>query len=234
MASFDSLKKKQTELIRKALDGSAFIAPMSAAAVTSLTTRTAGPDGVAGNADDVIELAPLPAGYADLGYLTEDGVGFGRDVATSDITSWGSVTPTRSDITADTTTVTVTAQETNIYTIGLATGKDFVDLKTAGAAFTNEVRINKPARPNQRFYRLFTLAVDSGGGEGDVWVARFLPRVKVTAFGDQAFGGGDAPIEWPVTLQAFEDSALGYSEAWLFGGPGWKALMARMGFTLTA
>jgi hypothetical protein len=234
VASYDSLKKKQTELIRKALDGSAFIAPYSAAAIASLTIRTAGPNGIVGDADDVIELAPLPTGYADLGYLTDDGVGFARDVATSDITSWGSVTPTRTDITADTTTVTVTAQETNLYSIGIATGKDFVDLKDDAAAFTNEIRINKPARPNQRFYRLFTLAVDSGTAEGDIWIARFLPRCKVTAFGDQSYGGGDAPIEWPVTLQGYVDSALGYSEAWLFGGPGWKSLMDEMGFTPAA
>lgn len=226
VASYDSLKKKQTELIRKALDGSAFIAEASAAAPTSLTTPESGT-----GATTVIGLNPLPAGYTDLGYLTEDGVGFTRDVSTADVSSWGSVTPTRTDITADTTTISVTAQETNIYSIGLATGKTFTNLKTTGGAVnTAEVSISKPARPSQQFYRLFTVAVDNGTAEGDIFIARFFPKVKVTAFGDLSFGGGDSPIEWPVTLQAYEDSALGYSERWFFGGPGWKALMVKMGF----
>lgn len=224
MPSYESLKKKQNELIRKSLDGSAFIAPVTAAAITNLTTHSAGPP-------VVIDLTTLPANYRDLGYLTEDGVGFTRDVASSDVTSWGSVTPTRTDITSDTTTITAVAQETNIDSIGLATGKDMSTV--TGAANSAEVAINKPARPTQRFYRLLTLAVDQGDS-GDIYVARFFPRVKVTGFGDQAYGGGDSPIEWSVTLQAFEDSTLGYSERWLFGGPGWKALMTKMGFPAVA
>lgn len=225
MPSYDSLKTKQSELIRKALDGSAFIAAGDAPVPASLTTAT----GVGAAA--VIDLTALPSGYSDLGYLTDDGTSFSRDVSTSDVTSWGSVQPTRTDITADSTTVSVTAQETSIYTIGLATGKSFTALKSSGSASdSGEVTISKPARPSAQFYRLLTLAVDNGSAEGDIFIARFFPKMKVTAFGDQAFGGGDAPIEWPVTLQALEDSELGYSERWFFGGPGWKNLMVKMGF----
>lgn len=226
MPSYDSLKKKQSELIRKALDGSAFIAASNAVVPTTLTTATGT------GATAVIELTALPAGYSDLGYLTDDGAGFSRDVSTSDVTSWGSVQPTRTDLVSDTTTISVTAQETNLFTLGLSTGKSFEALKTAGGtANTGEVSIAKPSRPSSQFYRLMTLAVDNGTSDGDIFIARFFPRIKVTAFGDQSFSAGDAPIEWPVTLQAFEDSTLGYSERWLFGGPGWKALMAKMGFT---
>jgi hypothetical protein len=223
VADYEALKNKQSELIRKALEGSVFINPdlTGASAITNLTTYTAGPPAV-------IDLAPLPTGYDDLGWLTNDGAAFSRDVSTSEVTSWGSVSPTRTDITSDTTTMSVTAQETKLLTIGLATG---ADLSAAVAALnTGEVSIAKPARPKSRHYRVLSLAVDLGDA-GEIYIARFLPRAKVTGYSEQSFGGGDDPITWGVTFTGEEDSDLGYSERWIFGGAGWNALVEDMGFT---
>jgi hypothetical protein len=222
VAGYEDLKNKQTELIRKALEGSVFIAPITAPAITTLTTYTAGPP-------VVIDLTPLPTGWDDLGWLSGDGAGFSRDVSTSDVTSWGSVSPTRSDVTADTSTLTVTAQETKLLTIGLATGADLAAVTPD--ANTGEVRVEKPVRPASKHYRALSVAVDLGDA-GEIYVARFLPRAKVTNFAEQNFGAGDDPISWGVTLTAEEDSTLGYSESWLFGGPGWNALLEDMGFTV--
>lgn len=221
MANYEALKNKQTELIRKSLDGSAFIAPVTAAAITNLTTYTAGPP-------VVIDLTPLPSEYSDLGWLTNDGMQFSRDVSSSEVTSFGSVSPTRTDITADTTTLTVTAQETKLLTIGLATGADLSAISPA--ANTGEVSIAKPARPKSKSYRVLSLSVDQGDA-GEIYVARFLPRAKVTSYAEQSFGGGDDPITWGVTFTGEEDSDLGYSERWIFGGEGWNALLDEMGFT---
>lgn len=223
MASYDALKNKQTELIRKALDGSAFIGKITDDPIASLTTYTAGPP-------DVIDLSPLPTGWDDLGWLTSDGAQFARDVATSEVTSWGSVSPTRTDITSDTTTLTVTAQETKMLTIGLATGADLSAV--VPDANTGEVSIAKPTRPSSRYYRVLSLAVDQGDA-GEIYIGRFLPRAKVTSYAEQAFAGGDDPITWGITLTGEEDSTLGYSERWLFGGAGWQALLDEMGFTVT-
>lgn len=221
MANYEALKNKQTELIRKALDGSVFVADVTADAIAALTTYTAGPP-------VVIDLTPLPLDYDDLGWLTADGAQFSRDVATSEVTSWGSVSPTRTDVTSDTTTMTVTAQETKLLTIGMATG---ADLSAVEAAFqTGEVSIAKPARPKSKHYRVLSLAVDQGDA-GEIYVARFLPRAKVTGYAEQAFSGGDDPILWGVTFTGEEDSDLGYSERWIFGGAGWNALVTDMGFT---
>lgn len=221
MPSYDALKNKQAELIRKALDGSAFIAPVTAAAIGNLTTFTAGPPAV-------ISLTPLPPSYDDLGYLTSDGAAFARDVSTSEVTSWGSVTPTRTDVTGDSTSLTVVAQETKLLTIGLATGADLASI--VPAPDTGEVSIAKPARPKSKHYRVLSLAVDEGAG-GEIYIARFLPRAKVSSYAEQSFGGGDEPISWGVTLIGEVDDDLGYSERWLFGGPGWNAQLADMGFT---
>lgn len=222
---YAALKNKQAELIRKALDGSVFLSAdlTGASAITALTEAT----GVAPN--QVITLSELPASYDDLGWLTSDGAQFSRDISTSDVTSWGSVSPTRTDITSDTTTMTVTAQETKLLTLGLATGADLTSI-TADAT-TGEVSIAKPSRPAARHYRVLSLAVDQGDA-GEIYIARFLPRGKVTGYAEQSFGGGDDPITWGVTFTGEEDSALGYSERWIFGGPGWNAQLAAMGFTV--
>lgn len=321
MANYEALKNKQTELIRKALDGSVFIGDVTVPAIASLTQfnaaatkakvlgsaaavnivtggnlvikidntqygvvltaadtpaavvtkintavgsaataslvgsalqiesntagvssavqivaatgtilanlfLTAGQLGLGAGAG--VDLALLPTGMDDLGWLTSDGAQFSRDVSASEVTSWGSVTPTRTDITSDSTTMTVTAQETKLLTIGMATGADLTGITPD--AQTGEVSIAKPARPKSKHYRALSLAVDQGDA-GEIYIARFLPRAKVSGYSEQSFGGGDDPITWGVTMVGEEDSTLGYSERWIFAGAGWNALLADMGFT---
>ena len=174
-----------------------------------------------------INLKLLPKGMDDLGWLSTDGAAFSRDVSTSDVQSWGSVSPTRSDITSDISTMAVTAQETKLLTIGLATGADLAGM--VPAAQTGEVSVAKPTRPASKSYRALSVAVDLGDA-GEIYLARFFPRGKVTNYAEQNHGGGDDPVSWGVTLTGEEDSELGYSERWLFGGPGWNAILADMGF----
>lgn len=219
MPSYDALKRKQTDLIRKATDGSVFVAPVTAPVITTLTQSTGTPA--------VIDLVALDAAYKDVGYTTEDGAGFTRDVATSDITSWGATTPTRTDITSDSSSLAFTAQETNITTIGLGTGMNMANVVPAAA--TSEVDLRKPLTPSKRQYRVLVIAVDKTVN-GDIYIARFLPKAEVGSFSDQAFSGGDAAVEWGVTMNAQIDSVAGYSERWLFGGAGWRSLLVAMGF----
>jgi hypothetical protein len=221
MPTFAALQQVQSELIRKAKSGSAFLAPVTATAIseTFVTGATAA-------------LATLPVGYVDLGWLSNDGMSFSRDVSTAEVTSFGSVSPTRSDVTSDTSTVTVTCQETKLLTIGLATGIDTTAIKTPTAT-TGAVMVRKPIAPTSKFYRLFCISKDDGDA-GDIYIARFFPRAKVTSYAEQAFGGGDDPITWGVTMTGYPDSTLGFTEAWLFGGPGWKAQLVAMGFDAVA
>lgn len=224
MAGFSALRNKQRELIRKATDGSVFLASISVDPIDILTEAVVGPPATIG-------LKTLPEGYDDLGWLTGDGAQFSRDVSTSDITSWGSVSPTRSDITSDTSTLTVVCQETKLQTIGLGTGAD-LDAIVADAT-TGEVKIAKPLRPSAKTYRVLSLAVDENDS-GEIYIGRFMPQGKVTGYAPQNFGGGDNAIEWGVTFTGSEDSALGFSEAWFFGGPGWQAQLTEMGIPTAA
>lgn len=230
MPSYDALANKQRQLIRKALDGSVFAAPFAlpngtpTAPIVDLTAKT----GTAPN--EVIDLVALPTEWDDLGLLTNDGASYASDVTTSDVTSWGSVTPTRSDIVSDTTTLTVVAQETKALTVGIMTGVDVAAM--VPAVDTGEVSIPKATRPAGKYYRLLGVAVDLSDA-GEIYVARFLPRAKLSNRSEQAFGGGDDPISWGFTFTGEVDDALGYSERWIFGGAGWFALLDEMGFDVT-
>lgn len=218
----ETLRNKQAELIRKATDGSVLLASLDAPTIDKTVLFDA--DGLKALPSTGSPKMP----WGDLGWLTDDGAQFSRDVSTSDITSWGSISPTRTDVTADSSTLTVACQETNIVTIGLATGMDMSTIKLSSAD-GGAVEIKKPTRPSAKSYRVLSVAVDEYNGE-ELYIARYLPRAKVTGFSEQSFGGGDEPIMWGVTFTGEEDSTLGFSESWLFGGPGWTALVEKMGF----
>ncbi|MDG9703813.1 phage tail protein [Streptomyces sp. DH37] len=214
MPAWETLKNHQNTLIRKSLEGSTFIAPITSDAITSLT-----------GADS--SLNALPAGYNDLGWMSDDGAQFSSDVETSDVTSWGAVEPTRRDIVSDVTTLQVSLQETNKHTIGLYTGADMTAV--VPDATSGEVVVEKPDRPPLRYWRVLTIGVDLADA-GEIYIARFLPRASLTDKDDQAFNNGDDPLGWPVTLTGYMDDTLGYSERFYFGGPGWEALLSAMGF----
>jgi hypothetical protein len=214
--SYDDLQQRNAALIFKALQGSVFVAPESAAAITALT-------------DTDKQLKTLPDDYEDVGWTSDDGAQFSRSVDTSDITGWGSVEPLRSDVTSDVTTLQIACLETKKSTIGLYTGADMSSVSPD--ASTGEVSIEKPARPGFRYYRVLAIAVDLTD-DGELYVARFLPRARVTDYDDQNLqSSDDSPITWPVTMTGYEDPTLGFSERYLFGGPGWAARLSAMGFS---
>ena len=217
--AYDDLQQRNAALIFKALQGSVFVAPSSAAAITSLT-------------DTDKLLKALPDGYEDVGWTSDDGAQFSRDVDTSDITGWGSVEPLRSDVTKDTTTLQIACLETKAATIGLYTGADMSAVTPD--ATSSEVSIEKPDRPAFRYYRVLAVAVDLTD-DGEYYIARFLPRARVTDYDDQNFqSSDDSPVTWPVTMTGYLDATLGYSEKYFFGGAGWAAKLAAMGFAGTS
>ncbi len=211
---YSALDDKKQELIRKAKDGSVFCGPITAPLITTLTT---------GSGADLTTLDEL---YVDLGYTTTDGVTYGRTTDLSEVRSFGSVEPTRTDVTNDTITMACTGQETKLETIGLYTGADYTTIQAA--ATTGEVQVAKPDRPSFRYYRILGLFVDDGDA-GEIYFARYMPRARVTELGEQQFTDGDEAIGYPLTFTGYKDSTAGYSHKWFWGGPGWKALLDEMG-----
>lgn len=219
MASFESMQDLKTHLIRKALTGSVFVAEATATDIGSaLTTRVAGPP-------VVHDLVALPTGFFDLGYTSAAGAAFNTETTTSDVDSWQSVSPTRSDVTARTTTLQVVAQETKAITIAVYNGVALAGLEAA--ATTGDLIIKEPQRPSERFYKVLSLARDEDE-MGEYFIGRYLPRAKVTGRGGQAYDKSDNPIGYDVTFTGFYDSTYGTAQSFLFGGSGWLARLADM------
>lgn len=220
-SAYDDIQQRNAALIFKALQGSVFVAPyVGSSAISTLT-----------DSGDKL-LAPLPSGYEDVGWTSDDGAQFGRDVDVSDVTGWGSVEPLRSDVNSDVTTLQIACLETKKTTIGLYTGADMT--AATPNPTSGELVIDKPARPGFRYYRTLALAVDLTD-DGEYYVARYLPRARVTDYDEQAFqSSDDTPVTWAVTMTGYEDPVLGLSERYFFGGPGWAARLADMGFDALA
>lgn len=210
MPGFASLAVKKAELIRKGLEGSVFLAPSTATAVTAASLFDASSG----------ELTALPAGYYDLGWLSDAGVKASRAIKTSDIQGWGSTPPLRTDITADSTTLTVEALETKLETIALYIG---VDPTTVTPGTNGVTEIQQPNVSSGLRYRLLVVSVDESP-QGEIIIAKFLPQAGVTDIGDQTLANGDSATTWPVTFTGYPDSVLGYAVDHFFGGAGWKAL----------
>lgn len=217
MAWADVVTSKKAELIRKALDAVVLIAPVSAAVPATIVD--------VGGTNLV-----LPTGFNALGHHSEDGVTWGREVENSDITSHGQVDPTRSDIRRITSTVAVTAQETNLQTLEASLG---MDLSGVTPPNTGEVVFEEPTRPKSVYYRVLGLSVDDSDG-GEIYMARLFPRAKVTEVGETVWSDGDDAMVRALTFQAYQDSAEGFSVRHFFGGPGWEALLTDAGFPAAA
>lgn len=216
MPNYADLADKKNQLIRKSLTGSVFVANPSVADLASLTSGASS------------ALVTLPAGWEDLGWVTKDGVGYGRETEQSEVTSFGSQQPTRTDQVSDVLSMTVTAQETKLLTLGLYIGVDTTGI-TADAT-TGEVRIAKPQFAANYHYRVLGLFVDEVE-EGEIYMARYFPYAKIIERGEQTMADGDDPLTYSLTFRAEENAASGTDAEWIFGGPGWKALLTSMGIS---
>lgn len=219
--TFQTLAARKSELIRRGLEGITLVAPYSAAAVTAMTTGATG----------ALNTTAF-TGYKPLGWGSSAGVTFTPTVTKTNVSSWGSTDPTRSDTTSDITTMAVVAQETNLTTLATYLG---VDLSaTTTTATTGELSIQQPARPATRYYRVLQITRDDDtNGAGDIYIGRFFPKAYVSDRAAQTHSDSDVPIEFGLTFTPVVDSVLGYAQAYLWGGPGWKAQVVNMGFPAT-
>lgn len=217
MPALSALAEHKSELIRKALEGSIFIAPFSATPITTMTTGAGG------------ELAALPSGYKDVGFVEKgNAVTWSRSVTTEEIMAWGDIFPVRRDITKDDSQLKFTMLETKRTSLELYYGLDLSS--TLANATTKEVSFAQPSRPSTKFYRVFGLFQD-GEGSDAIYIGRFYPRASVTDMSDQKWSDDTDPVAWDVSMSAVTDTDLGYPVKHFFGGPGWQTVLADTGFT---
>lgn len=217
MADYTSIAHRQAELIRKALQGSVFIAPYSAPGITSLTTGSSA------------DIAPLPTGYTDVGMIDKkNAVTWASKVTTQEVEAWGDVYPVRTDISKIDASLKFTMLETNKTSIQLYMGQDLST--TPIDATTKELIITQQSRPSPIPYRVLGIFQD-GVGDNAVYVGRFYPRAFVVDIGDQKWDDDTDALMWDVTLKAQLDSSLGTTCMHYFAGPGWASTLAATGFS---
>lgn len=214
--NFDALQDRKNELILKALEGSVFVAPLTATLPTALTTGASA------------QLQTLPEGYVDVGFCDDkQGATWTRKPTTADVTAWGELEPVRTDITKDERTVKFTALETKRLTIQLGEGTDLTNVTPDST--TGEVSFAAETRPQTIYYRVFGIFVDGPEGN-EIYVARLLPRAMVSSVGDEVWTNTGDPVTRALEMSARVDSTAGFSVKHFFGGPGWQAILSELGF----
>jgi hypothetical protein len=213
--TYADIRDKKNELIRRAKDGSVFVAEMSVAVPTALTSTSS---------STLLTLATTD--WTDIGWFSTDGVTYDRSTDQVETSSFGSSETTRSDVTKDEISMSCTAQETKALTLGITTGADITAIKAD--ATTGEVQVAKPTTPKLRFYRVLGIFLDHDDNGLEIYFGRLMPRAQVADFGSQGYNEDETGISYPMTWRGKEDSTLGYSHKWFWGGPGWKALLTDM------
>lgn len=222
MSDIAALQSLKRNLIRKSLNGSVFVAATSAASIDASSLFAASTGALA--------AAGLPStAWTDLGFTTDAGAQWAQSVTKSEVTSWQSTSPTRSDTTSKVTTLQLACQETKLATIASYVGIDAATIKTTAA--NGVVEIAEALTPSAHYQRVLSIAVDEQD-TGEFVICRYMPNATVTAIDNQSFAKQDDPALWGLTYTGYPDDTLGYAHKWIFGGPGWKAAISAMGFTL--
>lgn len=179
--------------IFKGLSGAVYIAPMTAAPITSLVDAT------------TKEIKPLPAEWKSVGLLSSDGMTFSADVEEEEVTSLGYASPTRTDVVGRTREITFTAQEALRESVfELVYG-----VKAPTPSANGEITFDLPELPERKNYRLLLIAEDKKNGER--YVAKFFPSVVVVSEPEESWNASD-PLTYEFTFRAETDQALGTSE----------------------
>jgi len=138
------------------------------------------------------------AGYADLGYISDDGIVEGRDEDRQEFISWQTVSPVRTEITRSVVTFQATLWETNWNTISLYYKVGVDDATTSGTGADTIVIIDEEGKPKQDL-RSFGIDVIDG-----VYHRRILaPYAEVTERGDITYKS-DTLIGYEVTITCYQ------------------------------
>ncbi|QBI53424.1 phage tail tube protein [Streptomonospora litoralis] len=208
MPGVEEIATWRNELIRKALFGSVFAAAESVdlPTMTDLFNNSTG------------ALQTLPTGFGDVGYINPDGTTMPRETEVSDVNSWQSVEPTRSDETTDTSQLSFMMQETNPTAVELFEGLELGTLPEVGEAW----EWDKPPNPLGLYRRLLVIGQDTYQGQ-PIYVVKLYPRAKLTGREDETQNRENA-TERGVTMTAYRDSSINTSVRNWVDGPGWRLL----------
>lgn len=214
MVAFDSIADYKDDLVRKVLAGAVLDAGMDADLPETLTS---------GASSELVAMT----GFSSLGRISDAGLSASADTESSGVPGWGALEDVRTDIIRRTSTFNFSCLETKKNVLALYTNQDLTAITSD--ATTGEVSFTEATKPDTRYRRMILLGID-GEGANAIYIARFLPRATVSEVSEQSWSTEDA-LAYQMTVTAKIDSTLGYAVKHLYGGPGWKALNTKMGFT---
>jgi hypothetical protein len=209
--TWDALFKGRSDLVRKALYGSVLVQDYTPAVATTFATYNPF------DADTGL-LNALPAGWIDLGYLSEDGIEFGKETEFADTMAWQSRDKLRSDATSDQDTATLTFLETKPQIEAIYNSLPMNTMPDVGATNYNYI---KPAVPALLFRSLLFIGVD-GSAEQVEYVVRLWPRVLMTG-PDNVTWNASSEASWPMAFQPYPDALSGFSSKTWRDGPGHRS-----------
>jgi hypothetical protein len=160
-----------------------------------------------------VGLAAWPAGFAVLGWISDDGLVESVNEDSTDFTPWQSNSPIRTEITKGITTYKFTAWQSSFDTVGLYYRKTADDMAVVGAGATQAIQFDVGGKPKQDL-RCFGWDVIDG-----VYQRRMIaPSAEITDRGDLTYKS-DTMISYEFTVTCY-DGPNGYavrrmiSEGW--------------------
>lgn len=188
----------------KALEGIAYLAPMSAPLVTTITDT----DG---------EFKKPDAAYLPVGYVSTDGYTFSNDTDTEEVEAHGFSSAVRTDITKITAEVSFTAM--NVFNANLIGTAYSMDLSEVKAGLNGEVTFDRPSLPEKQYYRLLVVYRDSAT---NVLRGKLFTKVALSELPEEVFSAEDAH-QLELTFTAEVDEVAGTYVREFFSGKGFNA-----------
>ena len=178
--------------VRVGLDGNIYMAPTGTAAPTDLTTAWA-------------------AAWADLGYMSEDGVNLEFSTDVEDINAWQALSPVRRVLTGVSMTLGFTAIELKTKTVtAYFPGATMTDV--SGTVH----RLDIPSSPGPQ-----EMAFGLEWRDGSITNRLVIPRGEITERGAISLQRGEA-VGLEMTISAYASSAPEIA-IWLSNDPAWSA-----------
>lgn len=213
--TFAEMKKKfdHSELVRKALESVAFIAPKGTAIPETITDASG-------------KLVALPEQWWGLGIVTPDGYQFEAETTKTEVDGHGYSTPVRSDIDKVPRTITVTALEK--YKRQFIEMTEGVDLKNVKQKASGEIVYDTPAIVSLGEYCMIVYVRDAKLGEE--WLqARAFPLVKLGEIPAESWN--NEAQQTPLKFDVLIDTSVGYVQRNFIAGSGPKKYKDLLGFT---
>jgi hypothetical protein len=209
--TWDALFKGRSDLVRKALYGSVLVQDYTPAVATTFATFNPFDS-------DTGLLNALPTGWVDLGYLSEDGIEFGKDTDFADTTGWQTRDKLRSDATSDQDTATMTFLETKPQIEAIYNSLPLSAMPDVGATNYNYI---KPAVPALLFRSILFIGVD-GSGDQVEYVVRLWPRALMNG-PDNYNWNAASEASFPMAFTPYPDALSGYAVKTWRDGPGHRS-----------